>query len=329
MFFFLMACISSHHILSLADGASAEQKQKHTQELVQILGNTDVSEHRYFVAETAGKLKMPNKALEEELVLMLNTRSNRPEIRAQAAWALGEIGRSEFRVYEPLLSSLSSESNAIVIQVVLESIAKVYLSRSHNTEEDLKLVRSLDEMHARTGFQTPFLTYLHRSVESMEVLSILLFEAIEQKKHIEKPDEYYRIVLNFLWFCAEHQAPLMNRFAEHKERFSEVFSQILQDTQEQKPSTIFLSLWFLVFLSEEPSMADITGTSILNIDDQDGHYTNLKTIFLSNLMTNLSVRDYFRDIGFAHIEDEALLSFLAKHHNRRDIVQYLYGITGE
>lgn len=329
MFLFFFSCISSHHILTLADGTSAEQQQKNTQELVQILENTDVPKHLYFVAETAGKLKTPNKELEKHLFEMLDSRNNRPVIRAQAAWALGEIGRTEFRVYQYLLSSLSTESHATVIQSVLEAIAKVYLSRSHSTEEDLQLVRSLDEMHARTGCETPFFTYLHRSVESMDVLSILLLEAIEQKKHIEKPDEYYRIVLNFLWFCAEHQAPLMNRFGEHKEQFSRVFAEILKDTDAQEPSTIFLSLWFLALLSEEPDMADITGTSLLNMEDKDDRYVHLKTIFLSNLLTNLSVRDYFRDIGFQHIEDEELLSFLANHHNRRDIIQYLYGIAGE
>ncbi|MAA79755.1 MAG: hypothetical protein CL916_10890 [Deltaproteobacteria bacterium] len=329
MFLWIFSCISSHHILTLADGGSAEQKQKNAQELVQIIENTESVRHYYFVAETAGKLKVPNTDLEEKLSFMLLSRSNRPEIRAKAAWALGEIGRTEGRVYKTLLSSLSSESNPMVLQSILEAIAKVYLSRSHNTQEDLTLVRRLDELHSRTGYQSPFFTYLHRSVESMEVLSILLLEAIEQKKHIENPDEYYRIVLNFLWFCTEHQIPLVNRFSENKETLSQVFSKILQDAKKQDPSVIFLSLWFLVLLSEDPNMADLTGTSIINMDDEDGTYSTLKTIFLSNLLTNTTVRDYFRNIGFQHIEDERLLTFLANHHDRRDIIQYLYGIAGK
>ena len=329
MFFWFFSCISSHHILTLADGGNGEQKKKNAQELVQIIENTESTHHYYFAAETAGKLKVPNIELEEKLVYLLTSRSKRPEVRAKAAWALGEIGRTEGRVYKALLNSLSSESNPMVLQSILEAIAKVYLSRSHNTEEDLTLVRRLDELHSRTGYQSPFFTYLHRSVESMEVLSILLLEAIEQKKHIEKPDEYYRIVLNFLWFCTEHQVPLINRFSENKETLSKVFSQIFQDVQEQDPSVVFLSLWFLVLLSEDPNMADLTGTSIINIEDQDGTYSTLKTIFLSNLLTNTTVRDYFRDIGFQHIEDERLLNFLADHHNRRDIIQYLYGIAGK
>lgn len=329
MFLWLLSCISSHHILSLADGGSGEQKKKNAQELVQIIENTEATHHYYFAAETAGKLRVPNKALEEKLISMLKSPSHRPEVRAKAAWALGEIGRTEGRVYKSLLDALSSESNPVVLQPILEAIAKVYLSRSHSTEEDLTLVRRLDELHARTGYQSPFFTYLHRSVESMEVLSILLLEAIEQKKHIDKPEEYYRIVLNFLWFCTEHQAPLLNRFSENKETLSTVFSQIFQDAREQDPSVVFLSLWFLVLISEDPNMADLTGTSIINMDDQDGQYSQLKTIFLSNLLTNTAVRDYFRDIGFQHIEDERLLTFLAEHHNRRDIVQYLYGIAGK
>ena len=151
MLIWLLACISSHHILSLADGSSAEQKNKNAQELVQIIENTEATRHYYFVAETAGKLKVPNVELEKTLSEMLLSRKSRPEVRAKAAWALGEIGRTEGRVYKDLLTSLSSENNPMVLQSILEATAKVYLSRSHTTQEDLTLVRRLDELHARTS----------------------------------------------------------------------------------------------------------------------------------------------------------------------------------
>ncbi len=91
MFFMLFSCISSHHILTLADGGNAEQKQKNAQELVQIIENTESTHHYYFAAETAGKLKVPNIELEKKLTFLLSSRSHRPEVRAKAAWALGEI----------------------------------------------------------------------------------------------------------------------------------------------------------------------------------------------------------------------------------------------
>jgi hypothetical protein len=166
-------------------------------------------------------------------------------------------------------------------------------------------------------------------VESMEVLSILLLEAIENEKHIHKPDEYYRLLLNFLWFCSEHQASLMHRFSDNKEIFSEVFTEILRDPQKQKRNSIFLSLWFLVHLSKEPKMADITGSALLNMDNAAGSFSETLTIHLSDFLTNTKVRDYFRDIGLNNIDNEALFSFLAEHHNRRDIIQYLYGISGD
>ena len=272
--------------------------------------------------------RFPILSWKKNLTFLLSSRSHRPEVRAKAAWALGED--LEGRVYKALLDSLASESNPMVLQSILEAVAKVYLSRSHSTQEDLTLVRRLDELHSRTGYQSPFFTYLHRSVESMEVLSILLFEAIEQKKHITEPDEYlpYR---SFNFSMVLYRAPssaAQSIFREQK-TLSTVFSQIFQDAKKQEPSMIFLSLLVLVMLLEDPNMADLTGTSIINMDDQDGVYSTLKTVFLSNLLTNTTVRDYFRDIGFQHIEDENLLTFLAEHHNRRDIIQYLYGIAGK
>jgi hypothetical protein len=329
MLWMIFGCVTSHHILSLSDVHVVEQKSKNAEELVQIIGRSDSTRHLVFAAESAGKLRTPHKELEEKLLALLSNRSSRPVVRIQAAWALGEIGRTSDRVYPGLLSSLSTESNTKVIQHILEAIAKVYLRQSHTVEEDLKLVRALDGLHSRTGLLSGFFTFLHKSVESMEVLSILLLEALEKDLHIHKPNEYYPILLNFLWFCSEHQSSLMHRFSDNKETFSIVFSEILRDPQKQSRKSIFLSLWFLVQLSNEPKMADITGSALLNMDNAEGSFSDILAIHLSDFLTNTKVRDYFRDIGLNHIDNEALLTFLSEHHNRRDIVQYLYGISGD
>ena len=322
-------CISSHRILTLADAKTVEEQEKNVQELVSILENTKKEHHIFFVAETAGKLKHPNKDLEQSLAKVLLDRSYSVELRAESAWALGEMGRSSDRVYPFLLESLQTERSQIVIQHVLEAISKVYLRRTHTTEEDLALVRVLDQLKERTKHKSGVFDFIHQRVESFEVLSILLLESIEEEKHIHSQEEHYRILLNFLWFCSEHPALITHHFKENKERFSTVFTQVFRDKKEQDPSTIFLALSFLVALSQDANIEDISGDVLLTVHREQNTLPEAFLIHLATLLRNTKVRNYFRDIAFNYEQDEQLLHFLSQLYARRDIAQYLYGITGE
>lgn len=327
MFWFVWGCISSHHILTLSDGADEEDKKKNVVELVQILNKAVSPQHLFLVAEAAGKLKYPNEDLEKKIANILYNNSLRPEIRAEAAWALGEIGRTSGRVYFLLVKATETETHDLVIRHLLEALAKVYGSTNHSTEEDLIFVRALDALSERTGYKSPFFQYLHRSVESIEVLSILLLEAIETKMHINKPDQYYLILLNFLDFLLDHEVTIIHQFSEHKALFSKVFSAILKDGDMQQTESVILSLWFLVLLSKEPQMADVTGSALLQLETTNPDISALVHIHLTQLLTNVQVREYFRDVGLKRIENEDVLTFLANQYHRRDFVQYLYERT--
>ena len=90
--FLICSCLSAHHVLSLSDADSEQQRQAHAKELTEILSTEEKESTLFFASQRAGRLGLDDSALERALVDLLSKRYT-ARLRAQAAWALGEMGR--------------------------------------------------------------------------------------------------------------------------------------------------------------------------------------------------------------------------------------------
>ena len=169
---------------------------------------------------------------------------------------------------------------------------------------------------------------LHSRVESIEVFAVLLKESVAQKRHLTDPERHYQLVLNFLWYCAEHPNALLHYHTEDSRGYGTILQHIFQDVDKQDRSIIFVSLWFMLRLPEHPDLRTQIGNALLEIESDDILLNEVIAVYLSELMKNTRVRSYFRDIYLQRFHHPRFYAFLADHHHKRDLIQQLYGISG-
>ena len=326
-------CLTSHHILTLSDVRSEEERIKNTQRLALILREESEQEKRFFALEVAAKLKTLHPELQQEMGKILLQNRDSDSVQARAAWAVGQMGREKSwekakPLFLMLIQALEDESSDEVIYYLLEAMGKLYFPHTHSLEEDLLLIRALESLEARKPQNSGVFYLLRSRVESLEVLLILLKENVEKGKHIKEPARHYQLALNLLWFWDTHQKQLLYDFESQKEKFRDLLNTLSQSLTPKHKEFTLLCLWYLAKLSKDERLADISSSAMLSIQMEDPQLQAFFDLQLSGLLSSSSARNYFRKDFMFHISDESLIQFLSQHHGyQRDFIQSLYGIS--
>ena len=139
MIWLLAGCMSSHYILSLAEYDSLEKKEKQAMTAMRLGTFAPARiesrmQSRLLALEVVGKLGVYDPKSVKRVGEVLLDPEAPFQLRSQAAWALGEVGRS--LPWEPegkgihgiLIDALRMELDQETAYYVVEAVGKVYIS---------------------------------------------------------------------------------------------------------------------------------------------------------------------------------------------------------
>jgi hypothetical protein len=266
---------------------------------------------------------------------------NAGEVRAHAAWALGELGRErswdEARpVSDALLAAMHAQLDAATAHQVVEAFGKVYPPHDHTFEESLAAAKGLNALAANQTEQLPPVYYVVQNrVLTFEVAVRLLRDVTEQAQ--AQPSEQtiaeaYTAVLSMVRWLSSREEQLVADYGDRRQAIRSAFEALLGAMDLQDRRLTLLLTWSLGDLAAEPTFAELVGARIgAQAEDRDPVVRMITAWSLHRLRTATPAREAMRRT-LAREQDPQVLEVLARMVTdpaELDIVQRAYGVEGQ
>ena len=324
-----LSCASIHNVGTLLDYNSIEERERNAQRAIGIALHetwSDSTSARTLAIQNLGLLRDDS----EEVItgLLQLTEHPRPDLRRQALWALGEIGRelewedSAKDIVTTLRESLLTARSNIDAHYALDALLKVYCRHVHSIEEDLVLLRSLQQYLSQIEEPPSSFYILEREIQSLPVLMALIRERLHSSSI--DVDALYTSNLALIRYLNRNRGALSD--PQYRSLIKEVLTQELEMVSLDVQSLQLLSLWSLAtsahhdLISEEVAVQLVEQAPQLNDTLQV-----LVHMALWEMLNVQVVRTYFRHF-ISHNTDEDLYHVLGILGTKVDLIQQLYNV---
>jgi hypothetical protein len=264
--------------------------------------------------------------------------TNSPEVRAHAAWALGELGRErsweEARpVSDVLVEAMSAELDAATAQQVIEAFGKVYPAHEHTPDEQLQAVKALNTLAANQQEQLPAVYYVVQNRVLTFEDAVRLVREVSQQAEADPSEqnvaEAYTAVLTMVRWLSSRQEQLVADFGDRKQSIRSAFETLLGAMDFEDRRLMLMLTWSLANVAQEPAFAGLVGDRVgMQIGDPDPTVRMVTAWSLHRLRTATPAREAVR-LVLAHEPDPQVLEVLARmvtDPQELDIVQRVYAV---
>ena len=324
-----LACTSIHHVGTLLEYSSIEERDRNAHRAITIALNDTWSD-----STTARALAIQNLGLlrndSDEVITGLRqlAKHPHPDLRRQALWALGEIGRelkwddSTKPIVTTLTESLLTARSNTDAHYALDALLKVYCRHVHTMDEDLALLRSLQQYLSQTAEPPSSFYVLEREIQSLPVLMALIRERLHASSI--DVDALYTGNLALIRYLNRNRGALSD--PQYRSLIKETLTQELEMVSVDIHSLQLLSLWSLAtsahhdLISEEVAIQLVEQAPQLNDTLQV-----LVHMALWEMLNVQVVRTYFRHF-LTHNTDEDVHHVLGMLGTKVDLIQQLYNV---
>ena len=363
--FWIFGVYFSHSILTLLEYDSEKEKLRNQDRALmaaQRFANWSKTEpqktHALYVV---GRLHEYDEEHVQALAELLD--SELITVNNQAAWALGELGRHRSwstggkGIYRILLSQLQEPLASDTFVFVVEAIAKVFLSSDHSTEESLEIVRALNHQLSYHDDVPPIIYKIKSRIETLDVLILLLDEAIEQvEKNSSASGSPRQVVLpksqvknrdggrggstHALDLLHRSSLDLLRYLELHRnsniplEKLKLAYRVLLSTLSIEDESLNLFVLWYVGRLADQEQVSNFISEQLISQGSWEdeisisGHL--LRYHSLIQLVDAQVSREFLRSELIKAEEHEDLLSFLSQSFKgKQDLIQMLYHIRPE
>ena len=361
--FWLFGVYFSHSILNLLEYDSQKEKLRNQEKAIvaaqRFSGWAKTEAQKTHALYVVGRLQEYNEDHVQALEDLLN--SELSSVKNQAAWALGEMGRTRSwasggkGIYRILLSQLQQPIAPETFVAVSEAIAKVFLSSDHSTEESLEIVRALNHQLSYHDEIPPVIYKIKSRIETLDVLILLLDESIDRveknstnsrtdrqiilpKDQIEnsKPkmtvdvqafDILHRCSLDLLRYLELHRnsnIPL--------EKLKLAYRVLLSTLHIKDESLNLFVLWYIGRLVDDEQLSNFIAEQLISElkweEDPQLSSKMLRYHSLIQLVDAQVSREFLRAEFLGVEEQEDLFLFLSQSfQGNRDLIQMLQHVT--
>jgi hypothetical protein len=265
--------------------------------------------------------------------------ANAPEVRAHAAWALGELSRDRawdevHPLSDALLEAMRASMDGQTAHHVVEAFGKAYTPHAHTHDEDFAAVSALNALAAS---QTEQLSPIYGVVQgrvltfelAVELLRDVTRNAREQRSE-QSVAEAYTAVISMVRWLASRQDQLVADYGDRRQAIESSFDALL-DAMDLRDRRLTLMLtWSLGSVASEPAFAELVGARVgVQARDDDPVVRMITAWSLHRLRSAVPVRASLREQTLLHEDDLRVLDVLSRMVTdpaEMDIVQRVYGV---
>lgn len=288
---------------------------------------------------TLGRLSVLDAEVVSSARTALLADANHPEVRARAAWALGELSRGrawdEVRPIAGVLQeAMVDDIDALTAHMVVEAFGKAWVPHEHSFDDNLKATKAMNTLAANQIEQMPSVYYvvLNR-VMSFEVAVQLLKDEVaeaRQRRDEQQLAEAYNAVLTTVRWVAGRQDQLTSGYASDREKIEAAFSGLLGALDLRDRRVTLMLVWSFGNISKEPVFADLVGPRMSRVVAETDPMVRILTAWsLYRLRISLPARETLRDAVLAEESDARVLEMLARMRTddaELDAIQKLYAV---
>ena len=331
LLFGFWGCVSIHQVGALTDYDSESERLRKAHRAIEIAlhdgyGWTDNTPHRALAIQNLGLMRESSPEVVEGLKT-LSFHSN-ATVRRQAIWALGEIGRElswndeAKSLVKSLTKALQKAPSTLDAEYSIDALLKVYISHVHTIEEDLDLLRQLQDYLANTTDPPPNFYVLEQEIQSLPVLLALMGEHLAHQDTQYSPSDLYTSCLALHRYFEQNRSALND--AQYRNVIQETLQKELDILSVNVRSIQLLTLWSLAQSASHGILSEAVAVKLIEqIPHLDSALSPLVHAALWEMLDIQAVRVYFRQFLESNSDAEVhiVLGLLGQ---RVDLVQRLY-----
>ncbi len=329
LFIGLWGCVSIHQVGSLADYDSESERRRKARRAIEIAlheGWMDDTSHRALAIQNLGLMRESSP----EVIAGLKELSFHPNptLRRQAIWALGEIGRElpwddeAKSLVRNLTKALLQSPSKLDAEYSIDALLKLYIAHVHSIDEDLALLRQLQDYLSGTTDPPANFYVLEQEIQSLPVLLTLMGEHLAGQNTQYTPSDLYTSCL------ALHRYIEQNRGALNEAQYRSVIQDTLQKELDilsvDVKSIQLLTLWSLAQSANHGILSETVAVKLIEqIPHLDSELSPLVHAALWEMLDIQAVRVYFREFLESN-SDAEVHTVLGMLGQRVDLIQQVY-----
>jgi hypothetical protein len=286
-----------------------------------------------------GRLQVLDEQIAKAAHKALISNNNADGVRADAAWAMGEISRERaWAEVKPLSESLQqamrAKIDAATAYHVVEAFGKVYTPHDHSFEENLAATKALNALAANQTTRLPPIYYVVMNrVLTFDVAIRLLRDEVQEaraERSEQNIAEAYNAVLTTVRWMASRQEQLIAGYADEKSKIEGAFDALLGALEVRDRRLALMLVWSLGNVAKEPVFADLVGQRVGGLVTSKDDTVRIVTSWsLYRLRTSMPARKAMREQLLSHEADARIFAMLAAMRTdpkEMDAVQKLYAV---
>lgn len=329
---------------TLMDAAGTSRAESAAHSAVRIGEKLPAKAHRRVPPRAAAWVAVGRLGVVDDTVLngarvALLKDGNAASVRAQAAWAMGELSRGrsweEVRPMALLLQeSMSTSLHPDTAYAVVEAFGKAYTPHDHTFDENLSATRALNTLAAKqTTMMPPIYYVVLNRVLTLDVAIKLLRDEVRQARRTHTAQdmaEAYNAVLTTVRWMASRQEQLVNGYGSQKEAIEAAFDALLGALALDDRRMTLMLMWSLGNVSAEPVFAELVGERAAVVAQQRDPTVRLITAWsMYRLRASGAAREVLRDEYLGRGADQrvfAMLAAMRTEPDAPDAVQRLFQV---
>ena len=322
----LWGCSSTHNVGRLIEYDSAKERSQNVQRLQTVAAQEslfDTSSTRVLAIKNIGLLQ-PTDTDTINTLLNLSGHAH-PDIRRMSIWSLGEIGRvldwddESQKIASTLQNKLLKAPSNVDAQYILESMIKLYCQHAHTLNEDVALVKLLQQYHSKSSTPPNILYFFEQEIQSLPVLLQILSEKVDGSA-----EETYTANMEVFRYLQKNTSILSR--PQYKSLVIETLNAEISQLSSNEIVLQMLALWILGSSAQDGIVQEYVALELISqVETASYRHLILLHSALWNMLEVEAVRVYFREL-LRTSEDPIILQTVGAMGYRLDAVQQLYTV---
>lgn len=288
---------------------------------------------------SVGRLEVLDEQVLSNARIALMTRRNHGNVRARAAWSVGELSRGRSKaeaepVSQLLKDAMRDDIDAETAYHVVEAFGKSYTPHEHGFDENLDATKAMNTLAANQIEQMPAIYYvvLNRVLTFEVAIQLVRDEVAEARTQRDEQSlaEAYNAVLTAVRWMAARQDVLVTSYADDRQRIESAFDALLGALDVNDQRLTLMLVWSLGNISAEPVFAELVGGRVGQVAGvRDPMVRHLTAWSLYRLRTSLPAREAMRDTVLGREVDQKVFEMLARMRTDKDemdVVQKMWSV---
>ncbi|MDI7268736.1 MAG: hypothetical protein QME96_12150 [Myxococcota bacterium] len=337
----LPGCLTADRILRRADFARVGERDDNAEWAAEIAADGEEDERlRAHAIDVLGILRAGTPVAIDALGRVV-TGGGSDDLRARAAWALGEIGRElpwntlGVRLHQYLLRAAGATFSPAAAYFISEAIAKEYVGKEHSPDEDLATVEALTAMAADQIRELPSVYYaVFQKIASTEILIELAgrnLGALADGVTQEELTEAYAAAFNVLRRVHDDRAVLLESIDQRRELVRQAFATAMDGLKYNVRILSMMLVWYAGVIGVNAPMAELLAEHVASVARHDDVLVRHLTAWSLARMQLYAraARTAMRDQVLRTESDIDVLRILMAMHlepGSMDLIQRAYGV---